>query len=199
MKKIILHTFFPSLALLIVVGCSSNSNDPEFLKKVEGRYLFTPDEIVSVHSKDNMILLEWRGADAIKPSKINDDTFFVKEMNAKIQFLTNPDDQKQYLVFVPKDKDDKIEYIHKKLSTEEKIPSEYLANSEYEKALKGYLAIKEKDSLSPTLRRRGFRNKGYDYLRKDSIQLAIDVFKVNIALHPKKSNPYDTKNCIIMP
>jgi len=191
MRKNIIHKLFPTLALVIMVGCSSNSNDPEFLKKIEGRYLFTADEIVNVHSKDNFLLLEWRGAEAIKPSKINDDTFYVKEMNAKIQFLTNPNDQKEYLVFVPKDTDGKIEYIHKKLAADEKIPSEYLANSEYEKALKGYLAIKIKDSLSPILKRRGFRNKGYNYLRKDSIQLAIDVFKINIALHPTKSNPYD--------
>ncbi len=41
------------------------------------------------------------------------------------------------------------------------------------------------------LNRRGFRNKGYNYLSKDSVQLAIDVFKINVALHPTESNPYD--------
>ena len=175
----------------MLFSCKSTTNDPAFLKKIEGRYLYNADETVAVYAKENILLLEWRGANAIKPSKLDDATFYVKEMNAKIQFLTNPDDQKEYLVFLPKSKEDKIEYIHRKMSEGEKIPSEYLANGNYEKALEGYVAIKAKDSLNPILNRRRFRNQGYDYLRKDNIEMAIHVFKINIAIHPKESNPYD--------
>jgi len=181
-----------SLALtLILLSCTSNSNDPDFLDKVEGRYLYTEDETVKVYSKDNVLLLDWRGAENIKPSKLNDNTFYVKEMNSKIQFLTNPQDQKQYLVFLPKEKEKQIEYIHSKIDDDFKLPSEYLEEGNYAKALEGYLAIKAKDSLSPILNRRGFRDKGYKYLRRDSIDLAIKIFKINVALHPTKSNPYD--------
>jgi tetratricopeptide (TPR) repeat protein len=175
----------------ILISCTSNSNDPDFLKNVEGHYLYTEDETVKVYSKDNILLLDWRGAENIKPSKLNDNTFYVKEMNSKIQFLTNPEDQKQYLVFVPKEKEKQIEYVHAKVSDDFKLPSEYLEEGNYTKALEGYLAIKAKDSLSPILNRRGFRNKGYNYLGRDSIDLAIKIFKINVALHPTKSNPYD--------
>jgi tetratricopeptide (TPR) repeat protein len=177
--------------LFIAASCGPKTNDEAFLKKVEGRYLYSGDETVTIHSKENVLLIDWRGATNIKPSKLDENTFYVKEMNAKIQFLKNPDDQKEYLVFLPKSSDEKIEYIHPKLDVNKKIPSEYLAQGNYEKALEGYLAIKAKDSLSPILNRRGFRNKGYNYLSKDSVQLAIDVFKLNVALHPTESNPYD--------
>ena len=179
------------VVLFTIFSCTSNTNDAAFLEKIEGRYLFSADETVTIYAKDNILLLEWRGAQAIKPSKIDDNTFYVKEMNAKIQFLTNPGDKKEYLVFLPKKKEDTIEYIHRKMEVDEKIPSEYLANGNYKKALEGYLAIKSKDSLNPILNRRGFSNKGYNYLRKDSIQMAINVFKINVAMHPTKSNPYD--------
>ena len=112
-------------------------------------------------------------------------------MNSKIQFLTNPKDQKQYLVFLPKEKEKQIEYIHLKIDDDFKLPSEYLDEGNYVKALEGYLAIKSKDSLNPILNRRGFRNKGYNYLSRDSIDLAIKIFKINVAIHPTKSNPYD--------
>jgi len=181
-----------AISLFLLTSCTSNGNDPEFLNKVEGRYLYTADEVLKVHSKDNELLMNWRGANAIKPSKLNEDTFYVKEMNAKIQFLTNPNDQKLYLVFVPKDTKDSIKYIHKKLDNNEKTPSEYLANNEYEKALEGYLTIKKQDSMSPLLNHWDFNRQGYRYLRNDSIEKALMVFKINAALNPKISNVYDS-------
>ena len=183
--------YYSLILALVLPSCTSNSNDPDFLDKVEGRYLYTEDETVRVHSKDNVLLFNWRGAENIKPSKLNDNTFYVKEMNSKIQFLTNPQDQKQYLVFIPKEKEKQIEYIHVKVDDDFKLPSEYLEAGNYTKALESYLAIKAKDSLSPILNRRGFRNKGYTYLRRDSIDLAIKIFKINVAIHPTESNPYD--------
>ena len=182
---------FGIITLTILLGCNSNSNDPDFLSKVEGRYLYTEDESLEVYAKDNILFLDWRGAENIKPSKLNDSTFFVKEMNAKIQFLTNPKDENLYLVFLPKEKEKQIEFIHLKIDDDYKFPSEYLEEGNYTKALEAYLTIKAKDSLNPILNRRGFRDKGYKYLRRDSIDLAIKIFKVNTILHPRQSNPYD--------
>lgn len=82
----------------------------------------------------------------IKPLKVNDSIFFVKEMNEKIQFLTNPTNQKQYIVLVPKEENKPIVYNFIKLKEDERIPSEYLANKQFNKALEGYLAINKKIS-----------------------------------------------------
>ena len=190
MKQVNLLLYSLTLTF-ILISCTSNSNDADFLKKVEGQYLYTEDETVKVYSKDNILLIDWRGAENIKPTKLNENTFYVKEMNSKIQFLTNPQDQKQYLVFLPKEKEKEVEYIHLKIDNDFKLPREYLKEGNYTKALEGYLAIKAKDSLSPILNRRGFRDKGYYFLNRDSIDLAIKIFKINVALHPTKSNPYD--------
>ena len=95
--------------LLIAASCGPKTNDEAFLKKVEGRYLYSGDETVTIHSKDNVLFIDWRGATNIKPSKLDENTFYVKEMNAKIQFLINPEDQKEYLVFLPKSSDEKID------------------------------------------------------------------------------------------
>tara|TARA_R110002073_G_scaffold4213_4_gene28066 strand:- start:26770 stop:27477 length:708 start_codon:yes stop_codon:yes gene_type:complete len=181
-----------TLLFLVIVSCTSNSNDAEFLKKVEGRYLYSDDEVVVVHSDENKLLLNWRGAEGIRPLKTGNNTYFVKEMNQKIQFLTNPADQKMYLVFVPKNPDEALVYEHVKMNDTTKLPYEYLEAGNYEKALEGYLAIQQKDSLSPIINERKLNSKGYDYIQSQNLELAIVVFKINVALHPKSSNVYDS-------
>jgi len=178
--------------VLIFLSCSKTSNNQDFIKRATGRYLYNSDEIVEVYFKQTELYMVWRGATAIKPLKINENTFFVKEMNQKIQFLTNPSDQKDYICLVPKEKDLSIAYNYKKLEDNEKIPSEYLRNNEFDKALEGYLAIKEKDSLDVTLNERNFNSLGYKELRKDRFEEAIAIFKINVALHPESYNVYDS-------
>ena len=180
------------ILVFISSSCTSNTNDPEFLENVSGRYLYTEDEVIKVYSNDAKLLLDWRGAEAIEPKKIDDDTFYVKEMNAKIAFRTNPEDQKDYLVFLPKKKNDTIAYIHKKVAEDYKLPSQYLKEGNYEKALESYLNIQAKDSLNPIVARRRLNNLGYRHLRADEFEKAIAVFKINIALYPNSKNPYDS-------
>jgi tetratricopeptide (TPR) repeat protein len=134
----------------------------------------------------------WRGASNIKPLKVNDSTFYVKEMNEKIQFLTNPSDLQEYMVLVPKEENNLVEYNFKKLASDEKVPSEYLLNDNYEKALNGYLDIKEKDSLDTAIDERAINSWGYKKLRENDHLTAINIFKINTALHPASSNVYDS-------
>ncbi|MDO9038627.1 MAG: hypothetical protein Q7U59_09810 [Lutibacter sp.] len=118
--------FFFFLVFVLFYGCSNNANDPEFIKKATGRYLYNSDEVVKVYFEENEMFLAWRGANKIKPLKVDDATFFVKEMNEKIQFLTNPATQKDYLVLVPKEENKPVVYNFMKLNEGEKVPSEFL-------------------------------------------------------------------------
>lgn len=176
----------------IFSSCSKTSNDQDFIKKATGRYLYNSDEVIEVYFEQAELYMVWRGATAIKPLKTDENTFFVKEMNQKIQFLTNPSDHQDYICVVPKERDSSIAYDYIKLKDGEKIPSEYLENKEYDKALEGYLAIKEIDSLDVTLNERNFNSLGYRELRKDKFEEAIAIFKINAALHPESYNVYDS-------
>jgi len=180
------------LSFIIIYSCNSTSNDLEFIKKTTGRYLYNSDEIVEVYFKDSELFMIWRGAKNIKPLKINNNTFYVKEMNEKIQFLTNPKDQKDYMVLVPKEKNINHSYNYKKLETGEKIPSEYLNNKDYEVALKGYLALKEKDSMDTSINEENLNSMGYKALRDKNFEKAINTFKINVALYPESPNVYDS-------
>ncbi len=179
-------------SLILIYSCSSTSNEPVFVKKATGRYLYNSDEIVEVYFKETELFMIWRGAKSIKPLKINDSTFYVKEMNEKIQFLTNSSNQQEYISLVPKKEGQSIEYNYKKLNVGEKIPSEYLKDNEFDKALKSYLAIQKKDSLNAAIDEDNLNSLGYAALRKKRYENAINTFKINVALYPTSSNVYDS-------
>ncbi|MBE0424860.1 MAG: hypothetical protein IBX66_13155 [Lutibacter sp.] len=146
---------------MLFYGCSNNANNPEFIKKATDRYLYNSDEVIQVYFEENEMFMEWRGATKIKPLKVNDSTFFVKEMNEKIQFLTNYENQKDYLVLVPKEENKPISYNFMKLKEGEMVTGEYLGNKEFDKALEGYLAIKKKDSLDSSSDEKYLNSLGY--------------------------------------
>ena len=180
------------ILIISLLGCTKNSNDQNFILQNTGRYLFNSDELIEAYFEDDVLLLKWRGANKIKPLKTDDNIFFVKEMNEKIQFLTNPKDQKQYMVLVPKEEHENIVYNFRKLGDTEKIPSEYLKELNYEKALEAYLTIKAVDSLDVSINEGNFNRSGYESLRADDYENAINIFKINVALHPDSPNVYDS-------
>jgi len=180
------------ILVFILLSCSKTSNDQVFVEQYSGRYLYNSDEIIEVYFENNILFLKWSGANKIKPLKTDDDTFFVKEMNEKIQFLTNPMDQKKYMVLVPKEGNENIVYDYRKLDDAEKLPNEYLKEFNYEKALEGYLAIKTKDSLDISINEGNFNSLGYEELNKNNFEHAIAIFKINVALYQDSPNVYDS-------
>lgn len=181
-----------TILLAIIFSCSNKTNNAEFIEKATGRYLFNSDEIIKIYFIKNELHMEWRGAKSIKPLKVNETTFFVKEMNEKIQFLTNPVNQKDYIVLIPKEENKPMLFNYIKLKENENVPSEYLKNNEYNKAIEGYLNIQLKDSLDITLNESNFNSLGYRELRNKNYEKAIHIFEINVALYPKSSNVYDS-------
>lgn len=175
----------------MITACGEKGNDTDFINKVTGRYLFNSDEVIDVFFEKNKLILHWKDV-KINPLKLNDSTFFVKEMNEKIQFLDNPSNGQLFMVLLPKEKNKAIEFHIKKLKTGEKVPNEYLKNNEFDKALASYLLIKENDSLDPAIAEDHLNSNGYRQLRNNNFTYAIDIFKINAALYPYSDNVYDS-------
>jgi len=97
------HFIFFFLTMLLI-SCSDKSNSPEFMEQATGKYLYNLDETIEVYFEENELLMKWRGKDKIVPMNLGDNTFFIKEMNEKIQFLKNPTDNIQYISLIPKEK-----------------------------------------------------------------------------------------------
>ncbi len=178
--------FFISI-LLLITSCTSKKNSEDFMQKASGRYFFNADEVIEIKFNEGSLLLNWRKQN-LEPLKINDSTFYARELNEKLVFNTS----KNLIKLAEKREHEGKKYVFNKLKEGEKTPSEYLAANNFEEALNGYKNIKLKDSLNPVIRERNLNRLGYSYLSKNKFEEAINVFKINIELYPKSSNTYDS-------
>ena len=175
------------LTIILLTSCSSNKNSNEFIRKTTGRYYFNADEVIEVKFDKGELFLNWRNQD-LTPLKVNDSTFYVRELNEKLIFNTTKNN-----ISLAKKREHKNEvFVFNKLKEGEKTPSEYFNEGNYTDALKGYIAIKQNDSLNPTIREYNLNSIGYQYLRRNQFKEAIAIFEINIALYPKSSNTYDS-------
>lgn len=185
--------FFTFIITFLIISCSNNKKfTPEFIKQFSGRYFYNLDETIGISFNNNIVNINWKGHKNIKPLRLKENVFFVKEMNEKIQFLINPENNLPYIGLIPKDKNKKLTYDYKKMEKNEEIPSSFLKNKEYEKALNAYLILQKDDNASSFISESYFNKLGYYNLRNDLFLDAIEVFKINAALFPESSNVYDS-------
>ena len=183
------NLFILFITSILIISCTSSTNSDEFINKTKGRYLYSSDEIIEVYFKNKELQLKWRGADEIKPLKVNENLFFVKEMNEKLEFNLNTNGT--FITIIPK-QNDSIVRSFRKLAANEKIPSEYLEEGNIDKALESYLAIKKNDSLDETIKENYFNKLGYKKLRNKEYDKALAIFKINMELYPNSANVYDS-------
>jgi len=188
--KALLFTF--SL-IAIVTSCSKNIDySQEHINETSGRYLYSQDEVIDIYYENNNLFLKWRGADKIAPVVLDVNTFFVADMYKKLRFVQHPETKKHYLSIIPEDENAPLTYDYLKVEDSFKTPSMYLENKEYNKALEGFLNIKEQDSTSVFIEEGELNELGYEKIRKKEFQDAIEVFKINVALYPESDNVYDS-------
>ena len=112
------------LFLVTLANCTSQKNSDGFIKETTGRYLFNVNEVLEVYFKEKVLYVKWRGNERISPLRVNDSSFYMKELNEKIVFVSLP---KTHIELAPKKEHKNIRYHFKKMNSCEKTPNEYLA------------------------------------------------------------------------
>jgi len=179
---------FYFICICILISCSNSKNTSEFIKTVEGRYLFNSNETLEVYFFEDVLKINWRDKD-MTPIKVNDSSFYLKEMNEKLIFISTPE---AHIELAEKREHEGEKFYFIKLTAGEKTALEYFKNKEYTKSLNAYKALQKKDSLDPTIQEWGLNRTGYKYLKANEFEKAKAIFKINIALYPEKSNVYDS-------
>ena len=170
------------------ISCNNSRNTQEFMSISKGKYLFNSNESIEVYFKDDILKLTWRGKN-LTPIKVNDSSFYVKEMNEKLIFISIPE---IYIELEEKREHKGEKFYFKKLSQGENTAFEYFKNEEYTKALNAYIKIQQNDSLDLTIDLYRLNRMGYNYMRVNKISQAKEIFKINIVLYPKNSLVYDS-------
>ncbi|BAO74376.1 D-alanyl-D-alanine carboxypeptidase [Winogradskyella sp. PG-2] len=144
-----------------------------------------------MYYENNKLYLNWKGG-VVEPVATGENEFFVADMYKKLHFVKHPETQKPYLSIISEDDESKITYDYLKAPKGYKTPSTHLKEGNYEKALAGYLEIKEQDSTSQYIREWDFNSMGYKHMRKREYDKAIRVLRLNAELHPNSANVYDS-------
>jgi len=125
---------------LVFASCTSQKNTDDFINATSGRYLFNANEVLEIYFEDAEMHAKWRGNDNIQLLKVSDSSFYMKELNEKMIFVSNP---KMHIELAPKTEHDGIIYHFDKMSKDDKTPDEYFKAQAYEKAMAGYLNIQQ--------------------------------------------------------
>ena len=182
------------LICIVILGwsCSNSVNYSETFKAdTSGNYLYNLDDVITVYYEDNTLFLNWRGG-KIKPVALEENVFFVAEMYKKFKFVQHPETKERYMSVLPEEGTAKLTYDYIKVPKGYKTPSAHLEDGEYDKALEGYLKIKQQDSTSVFIEEWGFNSMSYKHLRKKEYDQAIGILEMNSKLHPNSANVYDS-------
>ncbi|PWG05138.1 tetratricopeptide repeat protein [Polaribacter aquimarinus] len=185
MKKLL----YLLLLLTVLISCTSQKNSEDFIKNTEGRYLFNANEVIEIYFKDAVLHAKWRGNEDIELLKVNDSSFYMKELNEKMLFVSQPE---MHIQLAPKREHKNVKYHFKKLAKGEKTPNEYFKAKEFDKALIAFRAIQKKDSSSSVIRQWTLNRIGYRYIRNKDYDSALEIFKINTILYPKSSNVFNS-------
>ena len=183
------NLLYPLFLITIVTSCTSTKNSETFMKATSGRYLFNVNEVLEIYFENAEMHAKWRGNDDIELLKINDSAFYMKELNEKMLFVSKP---KMHIELAEKTEHKGIKYNFKKMEFDEKIASEYFIDKEFDKALVAFKKIQQEDSLDPAIRERSINRLGYDFIRKDDFNSAIEIFKINAELYPRSSSVFNS-------
>ncbi|WP_165730154.1 type IV pilus biogenesis/stability protein PilW [Polaribacter sp. 20A6] len=185
MKKTLTFLFL----FILLASCTSQKNSEDFISTTQGRYLFNDNEVIEIFFKEQQLFAKWRGNDHIDLLKVNDSAFYMKELNEKILFVSQPE---MHIQLAEKREHKGLKYDFRKLKNGEKTPHEYFEAQQFDKALDAFKMIQQRDSLNPIISQGTLNRLGYKYIKKEDFDSALEIFKINAILYPNKSNVFDS-------
>lgn len=183
-----------ALCIIVFVSSCSKSIDytAEYMEQTTGRYLFNQENVIDVFYENKKLFLNWGELKVIEPLILDDKTFFIPDIYKKLHFVQHPETKEKYLSIISEENEGVISYDYLKVDDTYKTPSMHLNNGDYEKALAGYLKIKEQDSTSALVGEGDFNSLGYRLIRDKEYDNAVEVLKMNVVLFPESANVYDS-------
>lgn len=161
------------------------------VNKITGRYMEN-GRVVEVFQKDNLLFTKnILDVEAEELVKVSDSNFVRRNSSRLIQFNPNSENEKLNLLYINAN-NGTIASTFVKMDTDKKEPVEFLLEGDFEKALKAYRTLIEKEPAYPTATEDYLNNLGHSFFNEGRIELSQDIFKVNMMLHPDSYKVYDS-------
>jgi len=171
---------------------ASQEVSTEELARIEGRYLYDEDQSIDIYEEDDQLFFKYlKNKLPTALMKVGDNEYIRPNRTTLIQFLEDPETGIQHLVF-REEGSEELDFTNPKMKEEEKVPFQFFIEEDYEGGLKAYQELQKKQPDSRWVQEGNLNGFGYELMGNDQIDLAISVFKLNVALYPNSSNVYDS-------
>jgi CubicO group peptidase (beta-lactamase class C family) len=166
--------------------------EPSVIAEISGRYQIFDDLPCEIFEKDKLLFLQNTLAEeSVELVKISDSTYVTRGSNRTIQFKPNLGNTT--INMLRRDANDEtLVSTFAKMDNDEKIPVDFLLESNFEGAMNAYSALMKQNLNDPAINEDNLDRLGYNFLNRTKTKLAQDVFKVNMTLYPESFNVYDS-------
>ncbi len=168
------------------------------IARIAGKYAYSFDENIKVYAEADKVFLKYLSSAPQELIKVAENTYVRRDRKATIQFLSSPFNSQPSLVFSPEKEEDVFDYKNVRLIKGEKLGIEWLLEGDFDKALAIYQTRKKEQPNFLPAHEEHINNIGYQYLGAKNIDAALEIFKLNVALHPKAFNTYDSLGEVYM-
>jgi CubicO group peptidase (beta-lactamase class C family) len=158
---------------------------------MNGRYYSKQNGLITLSQKENKLFYNRLGLEPNELYKVAENTYLGMD-DVLIQFKKSTRDRAFDSLIVKPGSESEISFRFARMKDGEKLPYELLLEGQFEKALAGYQKIKNEDPNTPVVQEDNFNRMGYDFIAKNKITLAKNIFKIRTILYPFSCNAYDS-------
>ena len=146
------------------------------------------DRVLTIHRNEERLSV--KGTDILNFNlyPISENKFIRKDRNIQYEFLKNSAGKIDTLMIIQGDQNSPAPRI----SSEIKVPLEYLLEGKFEQALIMYRKMLLENPKDPIVAENRFNQMGYYLLNQKRYSEAIEIFKLNVKLYPDSWNVYDS-------
>lgn len=164
--------------------------EPSLVAKISGRYQ-ADNRVATVFQKDGKLFVKnIFNVDANELIRVSDSTFVTRNSTRLIQFKPNTKDKSITMNNINRN-DGAVTSSLVKTNTAQKEPIEFLIDGEFEKALRGYRALREQNPTDLTVSEDYVDDLAEHFLNQGKAKLSQSTFKLNTLLYPDHFQVYD--------
>ncbi len=164
----------------------------EEFDRIAGRFQYDEDQHIEIFKEDDQLFFKYlKDKLPIPLTKIGDNEYIRPTRTNIIQFLEDPETGVQHLVFKEAGSEE-LKFNNPRMQEGVKVPFQFFVEQDYEGGLQAYLDLQKKQPDSRWVNEDNLNGFGYELMGNDQIELAISIFKLNVALYPGSSNVYDS-------
>lgn len=164
--------------------------DNTSLEALTGRYRTGSDNLVTITTREGKLYREPLLDPPSEFVHVGEQEFVSRTDERRRRFVTDSTGTKTLQVMDPQSGE--VVATLPRMREEQHIPFEWVLRGDRDAALKAYTTIKASDPNDEAVNEQALNMFGYQLMNIGKVERAQDLFYINMQLHPKSANVYDS-------